>query len=213
MPNQNTNKTHCKNGHRLSDDNLVTWDLQKRNKRRCRICRNSQQRKAQENPEVKKYQLKWQRENKDKQKQYHKKWIKSNPHYFKDYYRRNLELCKARSKRFERSPKRIIYRRKWQRENPRSSTGYPLEVRIAMENVRKRDNNTCKWFGCGKTWREASIHVHHIFPKKEYPDLILEERFMICYCQEHHALWHEKRNDTYARFVRMWHRKTESITV
>lgn len=36
----NARKTHCKNGHELSGDNLVQWKL-KRGMRECRACRNT----------------------------------------------------------------------------------------------------------------------------------------------------------------------------
>lgn len=79
--------------------------------------------------------------------------------------------------------------------NPRSNKHYSIELQSAMSNVRKRDNNTCQWYGCGLTNREAPIHVHHIFPRSEYPELELVEEYMICYCGNHHGLWHRYRGD------------------
>ncbi|MDE1845410.1 MAG: hypothetical protein KGI10_08805 [Thaumarchaeota archaeon] len=69
------------------------------------------------------------------------------------------------------------------------------EKRIAMENVRIRDNWTCQWQNCGKTIRETKLHVNHIFPVSEYPQYELKEDYMICYCLEHHAKWHKARGD------------------
>lgn len=59
-------------------------------------------------------------------------------------------------------------------------------------NVRKRDNNTCQWNGCKSN---KNIHIHHIFPKSEYPELKYIEKYMICYCKEHHSLFHQARGD------------------
>ena len=91
--------------------------------------------------------------------------------------------------------------RKWRKNNPRSSPRYPLEVQLAMNNVRKRDNNTCQWYGCGLTSRQVPIHVHHIFPRSEYPQLELIEQYMICYCANHHGLWHRYRGDNYSELI------------
>lgn len=59
-----------------------------------------------------------------------------------------------------------------------------------------------------KAWRELSAHiraergaceicgateklqVHHVLPKKQHPDLLLEENDLICLCARHHFLWH-----------------------
>jgi len=67
-----------------------------------------------------------------------------------------------------------------------------------MNNVRKRDNNTCQWQGCGLTHKQAPVEVNHIFPKSEYPELQLVEQYMICYCLNHHVVWHLYRGDTKA---------------
>lgn len=93
---------------------------------------------------------------------------------------------------------RMHYRRKYENK---SSTHFPLELQIAMDNVRIRDNNTCQWHNCGKTSGEASIHVNHIFPRSEYPELELVEKFMICYCADHHRIWHIARGDEYANLI------------
>lgn len=82
-------------------------------------------------------------------------------------------------------------------EYARSGTTGDLALWIAMNNVRERDSNTCRWFGCGKSVKlhHVEIHVHHIFPQSEYPELKYEEKYMICYCKFHHAYWHEMRGD------------------
>ena len=85
--------------------------------------------------------------------------------------------------------------------NPRSWNQGDLHLYIAMKNVRKRDKNTCKWYGCGKTSKQTTIHVNHIFPISEYPELKYLENYMICYCREHHKLWHKKRGDNCYAFL------------
>lgn len=79
---------------------------------------------------------------------------------------------------------------------PHSSRKGDLFLYIAMMNVRKRDNNECKWYDCGKSSSNRDlIHVHHIFPQSEYPEFKYIEEYMICYCKYHHAYWHEMRGD------------------
>ena len=115
----------------------------------------------------------------------HAKYIE----YMRIYRQKNKEKINA-------------YARKWDKENPRSrGSNYSIELRLAMNNVRKRDHNTCQWANCGLTHREAPIHVHHIFPRSEYPDLELIEQYMICYCANHHGVWHRYRGDNYANFI------------
>jgi hypothetical protein len=84
-----------------------------------------------------------------------------------------------------------------QYEYARSGYSDDMELFLRMNKVRKRDNNTCQWYKCGKSPKDkVIIHVHHIFPRSEYPELMYEEKYMICYCRFHHALWHESRGDT-----------------
>lgn len=78
---------------------------------------------------------------------------------------------------------------------PKSRSKEDPKMEFIMNIIRKRDNNTCKWFGCSKTSKETSIHVHHIFPQSEYPELKYIERYMICYCRNHHREWHKRRGD------------------
>ena len=70
-----------------------------------------------------------------------------------------------------------------------------------MNNIRKRDNNTCQWFGCKLNSNQTTIHVHHIFPKSEYPQFELKENYMICYCVSHHKLFHQFRGDGYSKMI------------
>jgi hypothetical protein len=93
----------------------------------------------------------------------------------------------------------IHYSRKRVKEYPRSSRHGSLQEYVAMMNVRLRDKNHCKWYGCNKSIR--NIHVHHIFPRSEYPELREIERYMICYCDQHHKKWHDARGDVIGFFV------------
>jgi len=115
------------------------------------------------------------------------------------------KLCKKHYQMFmyHNSPKynmmSKLANKKWSQKNPRSHTistsGDTIELQIAMNNVRKRDNNKCKWANCDKDNFNSSIHVHHIYPRSEYPELSLYEPYMICYCKEHHSEWHKCRGD------------------
>ena len=105
-------------------------------------------------------------------------------------YWKNPEVHKAR---FRRWKKKIGY--------TNSGSWASIELQIAMNNVRKRDSNACQWQDCGLTQREAPIHVHHIFLRSEYPELELIEKFMICYCANHHGLWHRYRGDKVANIM------------
>ncbi|MDX1372212.1 MAG: hypothetical protein R3321_07060 [Nitrososphaeraceae archaeon] len=83
----------------------------------------------------------------------------------------------------------------------RSSNNGDLFLWVSMNRVRKRDNNSCKWFGCKNNYLNNSIHVHHIFPKSEYPHLKYIEDYMICYCKQHHKEWHKARGDNCHSFL------------
>ena len=147
--------------------------------------------------------------NKEKIMVRHKQWWGNNQDHIKAYriknrertsqvgkqYRaKNKEHIKEYHKWFESTPERKAYRKKWNKENPRSH-GYDIELEFAMNTVRIRDKNTCQWQGCGLTYKQVPIDVHHIFPRKEYPELELIEQYMICYCLNHHALFHQYRGD------------------
>jgi len=95
------------------------------------------------------------------------------------------------------------YNEVYRQTNPRTRHYQDnIELQIAINNVKKRDHNTCKWYKCGLTHREAPIHVHHIFPRSEYPELELIEQYMICYCANHHGLFHRYRGDVYYRMIK-----------
>ena len=94
-------------------------------------------------------------------------------------------------------------KRRWKKNNPRSiKHKNDILMVLNMNNVRKRDNNTCKWHECRLTYKKTTIHVHHIFPQSEYPQYKYEEKYMICYCKKHHQKWHESRNDPYWRLIK-----------
>lgn len=122
----------------------------------------------------------------------------------KEWRYKNAEYVKQYRKEFEATPERKAYRKQWQKANPKKSHGgtYPLELEIAMNSARLRDKNTCQWQGCGLTVRDAPIHVHHIFPRSEHPELQLEPWNMICYCLNHHYMWHMYRGDKCANILK-----------
>ena len=137
----------------------------------------------------KKYNLK----NKEKIHRYHKnyynKYKEKIKHNNNDWYWNRGGREKA-FKRYEKNPKST-----WRSEYP--------ELLEAIENVRKRDHNTCQWQGCHLKYQRGitSIEVHHIFPRSEYPDFELIEQYMICYCANHHGLWHRMRGDRYSEMI------------
>ena len=125
--------------------------------------------------------------------------------YEKEYHRKNktriAEYSKQHSQLPEVKARRNELARKRERSNPHSNRGAEIQLQNAMNNVRRRDKNTCQWQGCGLTYRQAPIHVHHIFPRSEYPELELVEQYLICFCANHHALWHRYRGDPYSEMI------------
>lgn len=180
--------------------------------------------------------------NKEKRYQYTKEWYQRNKQllqvknreYCKKYYLahrkeilENVKLWVSKNKDHVREYKRRhgkIYGKKWReknidwvreykRRNRRSSSHFSLEMQLAMNNVRKRDNNQCQWYGCGLKARDVPIHVHHIFPKSEYPELQLIEKYMICYCANHHGLWHRYRGDSSAWILSAYKKAEKDLTI
>lgn len=125
--------------------------------------------------------------------------------YNKEYYEKNKDKIAEYTKRHNQIPevktRRNELARIRRRNNPTSNRSGSIELQITMNNVRRRDNNTCMWQGCGLSFKQAPIHVHHIFPRSKYPELELVERFMICYCANHHGLWHMYKGDNYHHFI------------
>lgn len=107
------------------------------------------------------------------------------------------ELCLAEDCKNIYWAKNLCKNHYMQYHFPKSACHDDIELYIAMNNVRKRDNNICQWYKCGKSPKDNHIiiHVHHIFPQSEYPELKYKEEYMICYCKFHHAYWHEMRGD------------------
>ena len=139
----------------------------------------------------------------ERAKQYrakNKQWVnqKQRQKYWLDVEKSRAASRKYYWKDVEHSRK---YCREYRRNNPGSSRTFSLDLQLSMNNVRKRDNNTCQWAGCNLTHREAPIHVHHIFPRSEHPELELVEQYMICYCANHHGIWHRYRGDEKAHFL------------
>jgi len=147
------------------------------------------------------YQRIWRRINSDKANGYYTNYRKTHPEQrtksLRKYYDRNKEKISKYGSQWKRENRvRVnLKRRLWRRNNPETSDHFSYELREAMDNARTRNKNTCQWYGCGLTFRQTTIQAHHIFPKKEYPDLQLVEQYIICYCMEHHTQWHEARGD------------------
>jgi hypothetical protein len=128
-----------------------------------------------------------------------------------EYHKIHSQLPEVKAKKRERNKlyhqipavkaRRNELARRRNKLNPRSNRSASYDLQDAMNNVRKRDNQTCQWQGCGLTFRQAPIHVHHIFPKSEYPDWELVEQYLICYCGNHHAYWHRMRGDPYHNMI------------
>ena len=83
--------------------------------------------------------------------------------------------------------------------NARSWNHGDIYLQVAMNRVRKRDKNTCKWYGCGE---RRTIQVHHIFLVSEHPELKYLEEYMICYCKIHHKQWHKARGDNCHKLIK-----------
>ena len=206
----NKAKTHCPKGHILSGNNLLKYAL-KKGVRSCKSCHNERQ---WNNPKTKISQQKYNKNNIEKRRKlriswkerhpnYFKEWNKNNPEKMKRYYKKHHIKNKEKRNAFNKiwREKNPDYQSKWRKENPRSSNKYSIDLQEAMNNVRIRDKNTCKWYKCGLSFRNAPIQVHHIFPRNEYPDLELIQNYMICYCANHHWLWHKYRGDSCARLI------------
>ncbi len=161
---------------------------------------------------------KWRKNNQDKIKAYRqqlevkergmlhsRKYRLKNPDKGKEYYQKNKEKILTYSKEHSQIPhikaRRNETARIRNRKNPHSNRSGTIELQIVMNNVRRRDNNTCQWQGCKLTHKQVSIHVHHIFPRSEYPDWEEIEQFMICYCAGHHGYWHRMRGDKYSEMI------------
>ena len=132
--------------------------------------------------------------------------VKQKMKLYKEEYSSKPEVkqkMKLYNKEYINKNRVAVYKqhRVWRYANPRSSRKYSYDLQDAMNNVRIRDNNTCQWYGCGLTFRQVPIHVHHIFPRSEYPELELVEQYMICFCLNHHALWHIYRGDYYGKMI------------
>lgn len=141
------------------------------------------------NESLKQYKKEWQLKNKErlkiKSKMYYINNKEKHSKYSKEWYQKNKYKIALKSRNEGRSGKHVSN-----------------DLYLAMLNVRIRDNNTCQWFGCGLKHKVTEVHVHHIFPRSEYPELELIEQYMICYCAEHHAQFHAARGDYYHKLIK-----------
>jgi len=124
----------------------------------------------------------------------HAKYYQENIERISEYSRKHQQIPEVKERRNETSRIR-------RRKNPQSNRRGTIELQIAMNNVRIRDKQTCQWQNCNLTFREVPIHVHHIFPTNEYPEYETVEKYMICYCANHHGFWHRYRGDNYSEFI------------
>lgn len=124
----------------------------------------------------------------------------------KEYYQKNKEKIRIWQKKHSQLPeikaRRAELARIRRRNNPQSNRSIPLDLQFVMNQVRIRDKNTCQWQGCGLTFKQSPIHVHHIFPRSEYPELEHIEKYMICYCANHHGMFHRYRGDHYSEMIK-----------
>lgn len=131
-----------------------------------------------------------------------KKKIYAKKHYqLPEIRKKKLEYSKIHSQIPEVKARKRELERIRRRNNPKSNRRASYDLQDSMNNVRIRDKNTCQWQGCGLTFREVPIHVHHIFPRNEYPNLELIEQYMVCYCANHHGLFHRARGDPYSEMI------------
>jgi len=151
------------------------------------------------NPEkVKKYLKNWYIKNKQKLHNYKKQYFEKHPNYERDRSRKRRKQWKENPIKYTEEIQRDKeYKKQWRKDNPSSNRSESIELQLAMNNVRKRDNSTCQWYGCNLSFRSTMIDVHHIFPRKEYPELELIESYMICYCRDHHYEFHSSRGDNF----------------
>ena len=180
--------------YRLKNPDIVRKTQQKCYQKNKDIYKEKNREYYQKNKEsIKEKTRKWSLENPERVRQNKKKWNEINFQHVKQ-----LKITWV----LNNKQANVEYKREWAKANPRSGNSKDsIELQIAMNNVRKRDNNTCQWYGCNLTHRQAPIHVHHIFPRSEYPELELIEQYMICYCANHHGLWHRYRGDYYANLI------------
>lgn len=156
------------------------------------------------NEYMKEYLKNYNIKNKERLKKYKQEWTQKNKerilNHKRNYYIENKERFSEYSKaKYQKDKFKIALRN---RGKGKSGKKIPLDLQFAMNRVRIRDNNTCQWYGCGLQHKITEVHVHHIFPRNEYPELELIEQYMICYCAEHHAQFHAMRGDHYHKFIK-----------
>ena len=180
--------------HRIEYENKEEIKDRRRKNKKEWVSKNLEKVKEQKRKDGKKYYLK----NREK-------LLVIKRQQSKIYYKKNREKILAWGKKHSQLPEVKARRRLMERirnkNNPRSNRSLSLDLQFIMNRVRLRDKQTCQWYGCGLTIREAPIHVHHIFPQSEYPELSHEEKYMICYCANHHVMFHRFRGDKYSEMI------------
>ena len=168
---------------------------------RDKILARKKQYRLKNNDKLKEYRRRSEVKQKERERQKTPHYKETKKQYQKGFYLKNRKRILAYGKKHSQilhvKARRNEMSRIWRKNNPRSNRSLYPELQEAMNNVRIRDKNTCQWQGCGVTFRQTEIHVNHIFPRSEYPDLELVEQYMICYCPNHHSYWHRMRGDPY----------------
>lgn len=148
---------------------------------------------------------KWYLKNKKRCLEYQQKYHKINSNYRRDSSKKRRQRWKNDPRKYTKQIKQEKETRiKWNKENPRSNRGGTIELQLAMNNVRIRDDSSCQWYGCSHNFKNLTIDVHHIFPRKEYSELELIEQYMICYCREHHNEFHIAKGEVFGFLKRRY---------
>jgi len=173
-------------------------------KNRDKILKRKKRYRESHQDEIKAYRRRPDVKKKQRERVQHKRDI-TNHAYDRQHYQKNRIRILAYGKKHAQIPEIKARRNETARirrkDNPQSNRRGSIDLQLAMNNVRRRDKNTCQWQGCNLTHRQVSIHVHHIFPRNEHPEFELIEQYMICYCANHHGLWHRYNGDSYSEMI------------
>lgn len=74
------------------------------------------------------------------------------------------------------------------------------------DRILKRDNYTCQ--DCGKT---SSLHVHHIFYKKNTLPWNYPDRWLITLCSECHEVWHDLKDGAHGQICAMLQKNNNNL--
>lgn len=100
------------------------------------------------------------------------------------YYHNSTFRIKPGAKRMKRTQMKRVPGTARLERSPMKKKREPPALTKAKRQVRKRDNYTCRFPGCGRQGR--SIDVHHVAKISQRPDLKFDPDNMICLCRVHH---------------------------